>query len=199
MLISTYFFQIFEHSFHPNTFIDNMTINSIDALSMLLSILPLSFIVAVIWPIEFPIPLFFIILVIPLIFSAVMKREDTDSTHFIALPHSSVQTSIIPTVKPHPVNHIVFEFSFIAGAIQPLEFTFSLFYPPHPFSFVLASVYPNLHSLSTLFIITPVTLISSSISMEVCTLSVCVIVFPFPKVNITICMNQSALEVCLVI
>ena len=74
----------------------------VDAHTVLLSVLPLTLILASVWPMESSMAFFFVVYVVSLIHTSVGPAENALTLHFVVLPKTLVLASIRPIVHTLP-------------------------------------------------------------------------------------------------
>lgn len=166
----------------------------VDALPVLLALVPLTLVAASVGPRECARAMFLIILVFAYVFAAVTPREHSSSLHPVINPISLEDTAVGPDVLANTVNIVLLEIAIVSALIAPNELSFAMFHTFHVFSRVLSAVRPLFDSLSMLLVVEPLALVPASIIVGVNSETIGLVFVPGAFVNIALSMDQTSIS-----
>lgn len=101
----------------PDALLDLTGGGGVGSCAMLLAIEPIAIVPSPILPVEHPVPLFFIVVVVASVLATVGPGEGSVALHLVIVPLSDEVTSIAPSVATLSLNIIILEISIIGAAI----------------------------------------------------------------------------------
>ena len=163
----------------------------VDALTMLLSILPVTVVLTTIRPGKHSMTLLFIIHVLTFILSSIGPCKYTCTIHLVVLPLSVVLSAIGPSVNTVTMDVVLLEFAGVSGTISPEELTSSVLLTVAVLALIAGIVRPDFLAITMLLILKPVSFVASAICVMIISKSVCFVIFPLAIIDVTICVNKA--------
>lgn len=171
----------------------------VGTLAVLFAVVPITFVLAAIWPEELSISFLFVILILANVFAAVSPRESASAVHFILAPLSVVDPAVLPRVDPFSVDLIIIELSNVRRIVCPLEVTDAVLLSIFESAFVTSIVRPGFDAESMLTVLSPVSNILCAVGVLVKSSPMCLVVFPLALVDVAVSMDESTFAVSLIV
>lgn len=152
MLGSLVILEPFDSLAHLPNAVPFLALLYIDALSVLLALVPLALVAATIGPCESTDSVFLIVTVLAYVLASIAPGEDAASFHPVVNPIALVHPAVRPDVFAHTVDIVLIEVSVVRALVTPDKLAFSVLHAFDIFSRVLGTVRPLLNTLSMLFV-----------------------------------------------
>eukprot|EP00450_Noctiluca_scintillans_P014146 CAMPEP_0194482098 /NCGR_PEP_ID=MMETSP0253-20130528/4207_1 /TAXON_ID=2966 /ORGANISM="Noctiluca scintillans" /LENGTH=280 /DNA_ID=CAMNT_0039321615 /DNA_START=428 /DNA_END=1270 /DNA_ORIENTATION=- len=170
------------------------------ALTVLLTLVPLSLVDAAVPPCEDAVPMLQVVLILPVIGPSIAPCVETLAVHAVRPPFTSVLPAIGPGINAVSVDEVLNELTVIARTICPRETTL-----PVPLVTLIASrvsgtIGPLLLALSILFVVFPLACVASTTSSDSpCAVTVGPTLPPLALVDVAAGAHVSPRTMCLVV
>ena len=166
---------------------------------VLLTLEPLSVVLATVRPSKLAMALFFVVVVVANILATIRPGKDTLALHFVVCPVTRVSTPILPHVLAAALNVVLYKLPVVSTAVRPRKHTVPMLLALLVDAPVTSSVWPSLEAISVLLVLDPGALVLRPVQMRVNSLTVCLVLKPLSVIDISSRVNQASMPVRLVV
>ena len=171
---------------------------SVDALTMLLSILPPAFVLLSVVPGVDSVSVFSIILVLTFVHSAVFPGVNTFTVHIIVSPLAVILSAIRPHVDTFAVDLVLAPFSFVHASVVPDVLAVSVLHALLVASLVLGAILPGFHALAVLEVVLPVAFVLGTVDVNVDSITIGFVILPLTFIDVSVSVPELSTAIGLV-